>query len=227
MRTPLNAPTSDLLLELDDVNERFERATPLEIVNWTFERFGDGVAMACSFEDLALLHMVHEVRPATEIIFLDTGGHFPETLGFAAEIEAAWSLNLTRTVPGPDAAGSPCGSANCCELRKVEPLGRALVDHAAWITSVKRVDAATRTNMKILMWDEKFNLVKVNPLATWSDDDVEYYLKSHDLPEHPLWAQGYASIGCAAMTLKPQVPGDRRSGRWVGLDKDECGLHEA
>jgi len=196
-------------------------------VNWTFERFGDGVAMACSFEDLALLHMVHEVRPATEIIFLDTGGHFPETLGFAAEIEAAWSLNLTRTVPGPDAAGSPCGSANCCELRKVEPLGRALVDHAAWITSVKRVDAATRTNMKILMWDEKFNLVKVNPLATWSDDDVEYYLKSHDLPEHPLWAQGYASIGCAAMTLKPQVPGDRRSGRWVGLDKDECGLHEA
>lgn len=227
MRTPLNAPTSDLLLELDDVNERFERATPLEIVNWTFERFGDGVAMACSFEDLALLHMVHEVRPATEIIFLDTGGHFPETLGFAAEIEAAWSLNLTRTVPGPDAAGSPCGSANCCELRKIEPLGRALVDHAAWITSVKRVDAATRTNMKILMWDEKFNLVKVNPLATWSDDDVEYYLKSHDLPEHPLWAQGYASIGCAAMTLKPQVPGDRRSGRWVGLDKDECGLHEA
>jgi phosphoadenosine phosphosulfate reductase len=227
MRTPLNAPTTDLLLELDDVNERFERATPLEIVNWTFERFGDGVAMACSFEDLALLHMVHEVRPATEIIFLDTGGHFPETLGFAAEIEAAWSLNLTRTVPGPDAAGSPCGSANCCELRKVEPLGRALVDHAAWITSVKRVDAATRTNMKILMWDEKFNLVKVNPLATWSDDDVEYYLKSHDLPEHPLWAQGYASIGCAAMTLKPQVPGDRRSGRWVGLDKDECGLHEA
>ena len=227
MRTPLNAPTSDLLLELDDVNERFERATPLEIVNWTFERFGDGVAMACSFEDLALLHMVHEVRPATEIIFLDTGGHFPETLGFAAEIEAAWSLNLTRTVPGPDAAGSPCGSANCCELRKVEQLGRALVDHAAWITSVKRVDAATRTNMKILMWDEKFNLVKVNPLATWSDDDVEYYLKSHELPEHTLWAQGYASIGCAAMTLKPQVPGDRRSGRWVGLDKDECGLHEA
>jgi phosphoadenosine phosphosulfate reductase len=227
MRTPLIAPTSDLLKELDDVNERFEHATPLEILRWTFERFGDGVAMACSFEDLALLHMVHELRPATEIIFLDTGGHFPETLSFAAEIEAAWSLNLTRAVPGPDADAWPCGTKNCCELRKVEPLGRALVAHPAWITSVKRVDAATRTNMKILMWDEKFNLVKVNPLATWSDDDVEYYLKSHDLPEHPLWAEGYASIGCAAMTLKPLVAGDRRSGRWVGLDKDECGLHEA
>jgi phosphoadenosine phosphosulfate reductase len=225
MRMPLTTPSSKLLDELEEVNDRFERATPLEILAWTFERFGTGVAMACSFEDVALLHMVHELQPATEIIFLDTGGHFPETLNFAAEIEAAWDLNLTRTTPGPDAAEWPCGTAKCCELRKVEPLGRALVNHPAWITSVKRVDAPTRTHMKVLAWDEKFELAKVNPLATWSDDDVAYYLKSHDLPEHPLWAQGYASIGCAAMTLKPQVPGDRRSGRWVGLDKDECGLH--
>jgi len=227
MRTPLITPTPDLLLELENVNERFERATPLEVLEWTFERFGDGVAMACSFEDVALLHMVHEVRPSTEIVFLDTDGHFPETLAFAATIEEEWSLNLTRTVPGPEATEWPCGTARCCELRKVEPLGRALVGHPAWITSVKRVDAPTRTHMKVLAWDEKFNLVKVNPLATWSDDDVEYYLKRHDLPEHPLWAEGYASIGCAAMTMKPLVPGDRRSGRWAGLDKDECGLHEA
>jgi len=226
MRTPLITPTAQLLGELDDVNARFERSTPLEILNWTFERFDDDVAMACSFEDLALLHMVHERRPSTEIIFLDTGGHFQETLDFVDQIAKEWSLNLTRTTPGPDAAASPCGSADCCELRKVEPLGRALEGRSAWITSVKRVDAPSRANMKTLMWDEKFNLVKVNPLATWSDDDIAYYLKSHDLPEHPLWAQGYASIGCAAMTLKPQVAGDRRSGRWVGLDKEECGLHE-
>jgi phosphoadenosine phosphosulfate reductase len=81
--------------------------------------------------------------------------------------------------------------------------------------------------MKTLMWDEKFKLVKVNPLATWTDDDVAYYLSSNQLPEHPLWAEGYASIGCAAMTEKPLVAGDRRSGRWVGADKEECGLHEA
>jgi phosphoadenosine phosphosulfate reductase len=226
MRMPVITPPSDLLRELGDVNERFERATPLEILKWTFERFDDDVAMACSFEDLALLHMVHEVRPATEIIFLDTGGHFQETLDFADRISKEWSLNLTRTTPGPDAATSPCGSENCCELRKVEPLGRALESRAAWITSVKRVDAPSRAAMKTLMWDEKFGLVKVNPLATWSDEDVAYYLKSHELAEHPLWAEGYASIGCAAMTLKPQVPGDRRSGRWVGLDQEECGLHE-
>jgi phosphoadenosine phosphosulfate reductase len=220
-------PTPTLLGELDEINERFERSTPLEILQWTFDRFGTDLAMACSFEDVALLHMVHELRPDTEVIFLDTGGHFPETLDFASELEDAWSLNVTRTTPGPDADAWPCGTAQCCNLRKVEPLGRALAGKSAWITSVKRVDAPTRAAMKILMWDEKFNLVKVNPLATWGDDDVAYYLTSHDLPEHPLWAQGYASIGCAAMTMKPQVDGDRRSGRWVGLDKDECGLHEA
>ncbi len=224
---PVIAPTPALLDELDEVNDRFERATPHEILNWTFDRFDDDVAMACSFEDVALLHMVHELRPATEIIFLDTGGHFAETLEFTSRVADEWSLNLTRTQPGVDANEWPCGTARCCELRKVEPLGRALEGSAAWITSVKRVDAPTRASMKTLMWDDKFNLVKVNPLATWTDEDVAYYLKSHDLPEHPLWSEGYASIGCEAMTLKPQVPGDRRSGRWVGLDKDECGLHES
>jgi phosphoadenosine phosphosulfate reductase len=224
---PAITQTPTLLSELEEVNERFEHSTPMEILQWTFDRFADDVAMACSFEDVALLDMVRQLRPKTEIVFLDTGGHFPETLAFAGDLEAKWSLNMTRTQPGPDADPWPCGTAQCCQLRKVEPLGRALEGRSAWITSVKRVDAATRATMKILMWDDKFNLVKVNPLATWSDDDVAYYLTSHDLPENPLWAQGYASIGCAAMTLKPQVPGDRRSGRWVGLDKDECGLHEA
>ena len=223
----LITPSPDLLDELESVNESFERSTPLQILDWTVERFNDDVAMACSFEDVALLHMVHEVRPSTEIIFLDTKGHFDETLVFVEQTEHNWSLNLTRTTPGPEANASPCGTENCCVLRKVVPLGRALQGRAAWITSVKRVDAPSRANMKTLMWDEKFNLVKVNPLATWTDDDVAYYLTSNNLAEHPLWAQGYASIGCAAMTEKPQVPGDRRSGRWVGADQEECGLHEA
>jgi len=210
--------------ELETQNLLFEHETPLQVLRWTFEQFGDDVAMACSFEDLALLHMVH---PHTEIIFLDTGGHFPETLEFASRIEREWDLNLTRTSPSPEAKDWPCGTERCCELRKVEPLARAVKGKAAWITSVKRVDAPTRAAMKILSWDEKFALVKVNPLATWTDDDVAYYLKSNALEEHPLWAQGYASIGCAAVTTKPAVDGDRRSGRWLGADKEECGLHEA
>jgi phosphoadenosine phosphosulfate reductase len=213
--------------ELETQNLLFEHETPLQVLRWTFEQFGDDVAMACSFEDLALLHMVHQLHPHTEIIFLDTGGHFPETLEFASRIEREWDLNLTRTSPSPEAKDWPCGTERCCELRKVEPLARAVKGKAAWITSVKRVDAPTRAAMKILSWDEKFALVKVNPLATWTDDDVAYYLKANALEEHPLWAQGYASIGCAAVTTKPAVDGDRRSGRWLGADKEECGLHEA
>ena len=212
--------------QLDAMNSRFETSTPMEVLSWTFERFDGDVAMACSFEDVALLHMVHQQRPGTEFILLDTGGHFDETLEFASRLEVEWSLTLTRTVPGEEAREWPCGTSRCCELRKVAPLGRALAGRSAWITSVKRVDAPTRAQMKILAWDEKFGLVKVNPMANWSDGDVAYYLASNVLPEHPLWAKGYASIGCAAMTERPLVPGDRRSGRWAGMGKEECGLHK-
>ena len=223
----METPNLTLVDELDSMNVRFETSSPLDILRWTFERFDDDVSMACSFEDVALLHMVHQLRPATEIIFLDTGGHFAETIEFAARMEREWSLNLTRTTPGPEAQGTPCGADGCCQLRKVEPLRRAVQGRRAWITAVKRVDAPTRATMKTLSWDEKFGLVKVNPLATWSDDDIAYYLHAHELDEHPLWREGYASIGCAKVTVRPLVPGDRRSGRWAGVDKEECGLHEA
>ena len=183
--------------------------------------------MACSFEELALLHMVHELRPSTEIVFLDTLGHFPATLDFVSLVAREWALPLITTAPEDDADRWPCGSERCCEVRKVEPLRRALAGRSAWITAVKRVDAPSRATMKTLSWDEKFGLVKVNPLATWSDDDVSYYLRAHQLREHPLWAEGYASIGCAAVTAKPLVPGERRSGRWANADKEECGLHES
>jgi phosphoadenosine phosphosulfate reductase len=107
----------------------------------------------------------------------------------------------------------------------VAPLQAAVAGRDAWFTAVKRSDAPSRATMPIVSYDEKFGLVKVNPLATWSDDDVAYYLSSQGLPEHPLWAKGYASIGCAAVTVKPVEGGDRRSGRWAGSDKSECGLH--
>jgi phosphoadenosine phosphosulfate reductase len=219
--------TPKLLGELAETNERFEHASPSEILEWTFANYGDHLLFACSFEDLALLHMIWQRQPATPILFLDTKGHFPETLSFAGQIRDLWGLQIVTTKPGPEADAFPCGTDRCCELRKVVPLRKALQGHSAWMSSVKRVDGPTRSDMPIVMWDEKFGLVKVNPLATWTDEDIAYYLKSQGLPEHPLWAQGYASIGCAAMTVKPLVPGDRRSGRWVGLDKAECGLHDS
>ena len=222
----MNTPLSALSEELDEMSDYLEHRTPLEVLAWTFERFGHGVTMACSFEDLALLHMVHSLSPHTEILFLETGGHFAETLEFVARIEREWSLNLTRTSPGLDAEGFECGSDRCCELRKVAPLKEALSERAAWITAVKRTDGPSRASTKLLVWDEKFGLVKVNPLAAWSDDDVASYSRANDLDEHPLWAQGYTSIGCAKVTTRPEVGGDRRSGRWAGIAKEECGLHE-
>jgi phosphoadenosine phosphosulfate reductase len=209
--------------ELELQNDVFEHSAPSDILQWAFDKFTD-VVMACSFEDIALLHMVRELQPSTEIIFLDTGQHFPETLEFAARIEREWRLNLTRTHPGPDADAWPCGTSRCCELRKVEPLKKALSGKSAWITSLRRSDSPSRAQTKIVSWDDTFNLVKVNPLATWSDADVDFYLKANALPEHPLWTQGYTSIGCAPVTTKP-TSAQRRSGRWAGAEKDECGLH--
>jgi phosphoadenosine phosphosulfate reductase len=212
--------------EVADATERFERVTPDEIIAWTFERFGDDVVYACSFEDVALLHMIWKQRPRTEVIFLDTLGHFAATYAFVDAVERDWSLTLTRTAPGPDADAWPCGTAECCQRRKVAPLAAAVAGHAAWFTSVKRVDSETRSAMPIVSVDAKFGLVKVNPLATWTDDDVAYYLQREGLPTHPLWADGYTSIGCEPVTVKPLDGADRRSGRWSGSDKDECGLHD-
>ena len=212
--------------DLVTIAETLEHATPQEVIAWTLGEFGDDVTFACSFEDVALLHMLHEQLANVEVIFLDTGGHFPETYQFVDQLRELWNLNINRVTPGPEADATPCGTGNCCELRKVVPLQRAVAGRAAWFTGVKRVDAPTRAGMPVVSWDEKFGLVKVNPLATWSDDDVAYYLSSKGLPEHPLWSKGYASIGCAAVTVKP-LPGQyRRSGRWAGSDKEECGLHE-
>jgi phosphoadenosine phosphosulfate reductase len=219
--------SSDLHGELAERANAFERATPEEIVAWTLDRFDGDVSFACSFEDVALLDIVRAHKPDVEVIFLDTEGHFPETYEFVDRLEREWNLNLTRTKPGADAAAWPCGTEECCQRRKVEPLKLAVAGRRAWITSVKRADGPSRASMPIVSWDDKFNLVKVNPFATWTDDDVADYLSSTSVPEHPLWAQGYASIGCAAVTEKPAEGGDRRSGRWAGSSKDECGLHGA
>ena len=221
----MSSLTPELADELLQMSDKFERCTPGEIIQWTVDRFGHDICFACSFEDVALLEMIRQVVPDIEVIFLDTQGHFPETYEFVDRLESQWGLNLTRTTPAADAAPWPCGTAECCQRRKVAPLAAAVAGRRAWLTAVKRVDAATRASMPVVSWDEKFGLVKVNPLATWTDDDVAYYLASHELPEHPLWAQGYASIGCAAVTMKPAPGSDRRSGRWSGSDKEECGLH--
>jgi phosphoadenosine phosphosulfate reductase len=211
--------------ELARVDAELQTAPASSVIRWVVDTFGDDIALAASFEDIVLIDLATKIAPGIEVVFLDTEAHFPETLAFVEEIRARYGLNLTVTKPGPDAAAYPCGGPQCCQFRKVEPLRRAVSGKAAWLTSLKRSDAPTRADAPIVSWDSAFGLVKVNPLATWSDDDVASYLADHDLPVHPLIPLGYRSIGCAP-TTRPVAEGeDARSGRWSGLDKTECGLH--
>lgn len=213
--------TEDLAL----LSKEFEHSPASTVIRWATGAFGDSLVLAASFEDIVLIDLATKVAPDIEVVFLDTEAHFPETLAFVEEVRARYDLNLTVTRPGPDAAAHPCGSAQCCQFRKVEPLKKALTGKAGWLTSLKRADGPTRADTPIVGWDVNFGLVKVNPMATWTDDDVASYLADHDLPAHPLWSQGYRSIGCAP-TTRPVAEGeDARAGRWAGLDKTECGLH--
>ena len=218
-------PTQELLDELAEADARFAHAPASRSVEWAVDRFGKDLLLAASFQDVALIDLAVAVDPGMEVVFCDTEAHFPETLSFVEEVRARYGLNLTVTRPGPEAADWPCGTAQCCQLRKVAPLQRALSGKRAWLTSLKRVDAPTRAAAPVVGWDPVFEVVKINPIVTWTDDDVDGYLKDHDLPIHPLVARGYLSIGCAP-TTRPVAPGeDPRAGRWAGTDKTECGLH--
>jgi phosphoadenosine phosphosulfate reductase len=211
--------------ELAVISERFESAPASAVIRWAEDTFGDSVVLAASFEDIVLIDLVTKVMPAVEVVFLDTEAHFPETLSFVDDVSRRHRLNLTVTKPGPEAAAHPCGTEQCCQFRKVEPLRRALTGKRAWLTSLKRSDGPTRADTPIVSWDSSFGLVKVNPLATWTDQDVASYLSDHGLPVHPLVPEGYRSIGCAPTTRPVSDEEDPRAGRWAGLDKSECGLH--
>jgi phosphoadenosine phosphosulfate reductase len=211
--------------ELSLLSEDFESAPASKIVGWTIDTFGDSLVVAASFEDIVLLDLAAKIDPQIEVVFLDTEAHFPETLEFVDAVRARYDLNLTVTRPGPEAAAHPCGTPQCCQFRKVEPLRRALEGKHAWMTSLRRTDGPTRAGAPIVSWDESFGLVKVNPLATWTDADISSYLADNGLPTHPLTAHGYRSIGCAPTTRPVADDEDPRAGRWSGLDKSECGLH--
>jgi len=221
----VDAPSKVEVAELSSVDAQLETQAASKAIEWALTRFGKDVALAASFQDVVLIDLAVAIEPRIEVIFLDTGAHFEETLSFVDEVTSHYALNLTVTHPGPEADAFACGSPRCCEFRKVAPLRAALAGKSAWLTALKRVDAPTRAAAPIVSWDEGFGLVKVNPMAKWTDEDIASYVADHDLLVHPLVSQGYVSIGCAP-TTRPVAPGeDPRSGRWSGSDKVECGLH--
>ncbi len=211
------------------------RAQAVAALEWAGRTFAERVVVASSMGDTVLVHLVSEVVPGADVLFLDTGYHFVETLGTRDAVASTYDVRVRTLRPlltieqqaaehGADLfARDP---DRCCAIRKVEPLERGLADYDAWVSGLRRDDAPTRTAVPVVGWDARRKKVKVNPIAGWSDADVAAYAQEHGVLENPLRQIGYASIGCAPCT-RPVAPGDdARSGRWAGRAKTECGLHQ-
>jgi phosphoadenosine phosphosulfate reductase len=210
-------------------------ASAQEVIAWVAKNFPTGAAaVACSMADAVLPALVADQLPGVDVLFLDTGYHFPETYATRDEVAENLRVNVVDVKPlntvaeqdsllGKDLFARDPGQ--CCALRKVEPLHRSLQNYELWFTGVRRDEAPTRTNTPLVSWDEKNGLVKVNPVATWSYEELISYSEDNLLPVNPLLSQGYPSIGCAPCTKKVAPGADPRSGRWAGTSKTECGLH--
>jgi phosphoadenosine phosphosulfate reductase len=211
-------------------------ATAEQLLAWTAETFGEKFIVASNMQDAVLVELAAKARPGVDVLFLDTGYHFAETIGTRDAVETVYDVRIVNarpehTVPEQDSllgrdlfARDP---NQCCALRKVVPLQNTLAGYDAWVTGVRRVEAPTRANTPLVTYDEKFGLVKINPLAAWTDEDMDAYIAEHHVLVNPLVAEGYPSIGCAPCTLKPAPGADKRSGRWAGTGKIECGLHNS
>ena len=205
-----------------------------DLLRWTDEHFGGDYVVASNMQDAALVSMAAKVRPGVDVLFLDTGYHFVETIGTRDAVEAVYDVNIVNVTAENSVAkqdqlfGKDLFAREpneCCRMRKVEPLGRALQGYSAWVTGIRRVEAPTRANAPLISWDKAFNLVKINPIAAWTDEDLQAYIDANDILVNPLVFEGYPSIGCAPCTSKPVEGADPRSGRWAGSSKTECGLH--
>ena len=229
-------PTPELAEAAD---ARFEGiADPVEqalaVLRWAGDTFGAGFAITSSMADGLLAHLASRVIPGVNVVFLDTGYHFAETIGTRDAVAATLPVNLLtitpiQTVAEQDLSFGPKLHDRdpdlCCSLRKVKPLAQALAGYAAWGSGVRRDESPTRTGTKLVDWDAKRGMVKVNPLAAWTQDVVDAYVAEHGIPVNPLFEVGYGSIGCEPCT-RPVAPGeDPRAGRWAGRGKTECGLH--
>ncbi len=222
---------------LEQLNTTFETAYPQEILGWAAHTYGDGLAVVTSFQPTGIvtLHMLRSIAPDTPVLTLDTGLLFPETYALIDEVEKLLGLHVIRIRPAQtvdqqaDTYGPNLWEHDpdcCCQLRKIAPLNEALKGYDAWVTGLRRDQYAGRRETPIVSWDDKRQMVKLSPLATWTEAMVWTYIQAHELPHNRLHDQGYPSIGCYPCT-QAVAPGseDRRAGRWAGHAKTECGIH--
>ena len=209
-------------------------ATAEQVLQWGAETFGHRMIVASNMQDAVLVDLAAKSLPGVVVLFLETGYHFPETIGTRDAVAAMYDIKIVNALPEHTVAEQDTllgrdlfarEPDRCCFLRKVVPLRNTLAGYDAWVTGVRRVEAPTRANTPLITYDEKHELVKLNPLAAWSDEEMDAYIAEHHVLVNPLVDEGYPSIGCRTCTVKPLPGADPRSGRWAGIAKTECGLH--
>lgn len=218
-----------------DASERFADADADTVLAWAAETFGDALAVACSMAgDTVVPHLAAQHAPGVDVLFLQTGYHFPETLGTRDALATSTNISLIEVLPITTVAqqdaefGAALHDRNptlCCAMRKVEPINRELASYEAWVTGLRREDSPLRATTPLVEWDTAHQMVKLNPIAAWTFDELVDYAGAHGVPINLLLTEGYPSIGCAPCTRPVAVGEDPRAGRWAGLAKTECGLH--
>ncbi|MGY1454400.1 phosphoadenylyl-sulfate reductase [Streptomyces sp. SS8] len=233
-RYDLRADAGELRGLAEKAGRELEDAPALEILRWAAGTFGPRFCVTSSMEDAVVAHLASRVAPGVDVVFLDTGYHFPETIGTRDAVAAVMDVNVVtltprQTVAEQDAEYGPRLHDRdpdlCCALRKVRPLEEGLRGYDAWATGLRRDESPTRAGTPVVGWDEKRGKVKVSPIARWTQDDVDAYVAEHGVLTNPLLMDGYPSIGCAPCTRRVLEGEDARSGRWAGRGKTECGLH--
>jgi len=226
--------------ELESINQRLEGQAPQEVLAYGLVQYFPSIVLACSFgpEDVVIWDMMHQINPKASFFYLDTDFLFKETHDVREWIKAKYKLESEQMIEvksdfTPEQQAEKFGDLlwirqpdQCCKIRKIDPLNRILKRYSSWITGIRRDQAPTRANAKIMEWDEKFKLVKFNPLAAWTNAEVWSYIRANDVPYNVLHDQNYPSIGCTHCTAPVQHGDDPRSGRWQNIEKTECGLHK-
>jgi phosphoadenosine phosphosulfate reductase len=227
-------PEAEVRAVADEANARLADADAADVVAWAYEFFGANVVVASSMADTHLVHLAQSFAPGIDVLFLDTGYHFAETIGTRDAVAQAYAVSLFSVSPRQSVSEQDAqygarlyerSPDQCCALRKVEPLERGLAPYAAWINGMRREESPTRADIPVVDYDAKRNMVKISPLAAWTQDQLEAYIEQNNVLINPLLLDGYTSVGCEPCTRRPLPGEDSRAGRWAGSAKTECGLH--
>lgn len=215
-------------VNVSTLNKQFETWKPQDIIAWAHATFGEDLVVTSSFGDPVLAHMTWSTVKGSTVTLIDTQYLFAQTMWYARVLSEQTAGNLKVIAPAETVVADDLWQRDtdaCCAIRKVAPLEHALSDKSAWMTGLRRDDSASRANTPVISHDMLRDVIKVNPLANFTQSDYNKYLEIHSLTEHPLASQGYTSIGCWPCTRPSIIDGDARSGRWAGTEKTECGLH--